>query len=125
MARRLNIPKPKMALWCHFSAALVQKAVARDTDGVEGCYAILLKHCADEPGVHLLKELCSAQAADVATTVLAALPADARNKVSRALTENPEQKRYVLEMIGTKQQVIRDVVADFAERHPELKEAVA
>lgn len=125
----LDIPQAKRKLWAQFSAALVQKAVAQDEDGMKAAFAVLLKHCADEAGVDVLRRLCDGEAADVATTILAYLPDAARKTISQRLKTDRAMRDQVLATIRDHQaavrEAVREVVRDNPGKYPGLRKVVA
>lgn len=125
----LEIPQSKRKLWAQFSAALVQQAVAQNPDKMRATFAVLLKHCADEDGVEVLRRLCDGEAADVATTILAYLPEDARKTISAKLKSDRALRDSVLATIREHQtavrEAVREVVRENPNKYPELRKVVA
>jgi len=119
----LEIPPVKRKLWAQFAAALVERAVSQNTDGMRAAFALLCKHCADEKGTDVLRRLCDGKPADIATTILAYLPDQARKTISAKLKENPETRQAVLGFIAQEQIALREAVRELAAegKYPELR----
>jgi hypothetical protein len=125
----LNIPEAKRKTWAQFSKALVEQAVKQDTDKMRASFALLVKHCADDAGVEVLRRLCDGTPADVATTILAYLPEGARKPIAKRLKENREERETVLQFIGTEQaalrEAIRETLRENPDKYPELRKVAS
>lgn len=118
----LSIPekmRPVFRLFC--------EAVTDKPDKFRAAFAILVKQCArqdvGDDGVQLLRMLCEWGAADIATTMLAYLPAAAANLVKSKLNADKAATNAVLDTIRESQAGLKDALTELIHegKYPHLQ----
>lgn len=101
----IELAPPFQPTFGKFAAAVTEKP-----ERFHECFGKLLQYL-DQPTI---EKLARAQATDVATTILAYLPADAQRTVADLLKSQPDLKQQVLDAITEAQRILRQVLAETA-----------